>query len=97
MKVKCINKKGWIYGTLFLKKKWPWSKRQNKPADGPKFDDIVTVEEEKYCDGEKCYRLVEWPYNGLYLAKLFQPIDDNQYKDVTFSKIKETMPALSEN
>lgn len=97
MQVKCINKKGWRYADIYEKKKWPWSKKKLKDADGPKYGDIVTVQEEYVADNEKYYVLAEWPNNGRgYIARAFAPIDEG-YKEVTFSALKKDVPVPSEN
>lgn len=100
MKVKCIGVNQWLCRNQFIKK-WPWSKRQPKPYNGPKKDEIVTVEGEYYSDGIKYYRLLEWPLqgDGGYEASYFVPIDEyySEFKEVTFEKIKEKVPVLSEN
>lgn len=95
MKVRCTNDKGWVFSDVFIKK-WPWSKKKNKPWKGPKKGDIVTVVNEYWNDGEKWYRLMEWPVpnNGGYNSKHFTPIDEEQakFEEVTYSEIKKEVP-----
>lgn len=96
MKVKCISAGAWqVYG-VFTRKHW-WSKKTPKPAKGPKKDDIVSVEDEHWHEGEKYYRLVEWPTppGTGYDAACFKPIDEEQaqFEEVTFSEIQKEVPA----
>jgi hypothetical protein len=100
MKVKCIKGGGWYFANSWVRKHW-WSKKKRKPANGPKKDDIVTVKEEFWSDGELYYRLVEWPRkdNAGYDASCFVPLQEptTEYKEVDFTEIKKKTPIPSTN
>jgi hypothetical protein len=94
MKVCCIAGDGnWFSWFQILKvrlwKKW---------VKGPVKDDIVTVVGEAWYEGEKYFRLKEWP-GEEYDSAEFEPIETEQseYQEVTYTKIKETVPAVSVN
>lgn len=86
MKVRCINKTGWIW---IRRVKSFWRKNTAK-ANGPKLDDIVTIRGEYWDEGQRYYLLVEWPCkdNSGWIASQFEPIVE-QFQSVTFEKIKE--------
>src|SRR5688572_31687075 len=100
MKVVCIKNGRWFFADRWERKHW-WSKKTRVFAKGPKKDDVVTVETEYWKDGEKFYRLVEWPRTdgGGYDATCFKPLDEekSQYKEVELSEIKKKTPAPSVN
>lgn len=92
MKVICTNGGNWYSLHGYIKKHW-WSKKKNEPVNGPKKDEVLTVIEEDYDEGEKYYRFMEWPKRA-YLSKYFRPIDEEQaqFKEVTYSEIKKEVP-----
>lgn len=100
MKVVCILDGEWYYKGKWYKRFF-WSKKRRIKATGPKKDEVSTVESEYWRDGEKYYRLVEWPRddNGGYDAAAFRPLQESttEYKEVTFTEIKKETPIPSEN
>lgn len=86
MKVRCINKDGWV----FVKPKTWWRKEKEIDSPGPKYGDIVTVEGHRWSGGVLYYTFIEWPDedSGGYQADCFLPIEEH-YESVSFEKIKE--------
>lgn len=90
MKVRCIAKGTWKW----TRRKKDWlGNRKTKIINGPKYGDVVTVENEYWFEGQKYYRLVEWPdeQDGGWEAKQFVPIEP-KFEKVEFEKITEKEP-----
>ena len=106
MKVKCIKKENsGMWDRMDAVKKFFFFTRKAKRIwhKGPKYDDVVTIANEYWKEGQKWYELLEWPNGCGYHSSYFLPVvtdeatEENKMKEVTFTKIKERIPALSEN
>jgi hypothetical protein len=103
MRVKCVvSKSGWLFEGVRIRRFF-WEKWKDKPANGPKKGDVVTVENKYWSNGELYYKLVEWPNGYGYISKAFEPLDDDkeekkeEFKKVSFTEIEKEVPAVSEN
>jgi len=88
MKVVCINDKGWAVNKGYL---WGLFIRKNIPADGPSKGDICTVIEEF----RGYYSLEEWGDDDVFAKSQFVHLRENISAEVTFEKIIEEVPVLS--
>lgn len=100
MKVVCIENVDWRYRNKWYRR-FPWSKKKNAPAIGPKKDDVVTVESEYWAEGKCFYRLLEWPIqpDGGYDSAFFMPLRESatDYEEVTFLELVKEKAAPSVN
>lgn len=92
MKVECTNQEGWMFKKIFLRRLFFWQKKKNKPSNGPKKGDVVTVSREVWHEGILYYAFVEWPNSGFYNSKYFKPIEENSFEKVTYEQVIKKNP-----
>lgn len=96
-KVKCINKIGWEWKIPRYKRYFfgLFKGKKNNDVNGPKYNDVVTVEKQEWSCGQLYYYLVEWPNDGNhYNSKGFTDIEveEAEFEKVTFEKISKDVP-----
>lgn len=88
MKVRCVNDSGWVQtNRTFL-----FFNLKDKEVKGPSEGDVVTVLSDGWCEGEKFYKLLEWPVGDDetgWCATCFVPLEE-KFEKVKLEEIKET-------
>jgi hypothetical protein len=90
IKVKCINKDGWVtergwLGALLF--------GRERPVDGPKNNDILHVTGETWENGKKFVFLLEWPLhaNEGWQADQFIPFNEDEETDYAVEATNEIL------
>lgn len=93
MKVTCIVYPDgmWPVGDQYEKKYW-WSKKKQVLQRGPQKGDVVTVTKEYWSEGEKYYKLMEWPGKNSYDSRGFAVIEKADFEKVEYSSIVKQNP-----